>query len=499
MVQGLTWTPGFGEGTELNDKFAGAGMVDTIAGLVKAANTQDEGAIAAYSVGLAFDVVGAVLNPLGAVIGAGVGWLIDHIAFLREPLDLLMGDNIAIRQETEKLKEDAQKYEGIASSHLDALKKLDGWNGEAADRFRASMAQVAKEIEAIGSAVNASAKLMGTMGACVTAVRALVRDIIAMVIGNLIGGALIAAGLAPFTFGASIVAFVGVAVATAVEALARILRHITSLKSVLSSSAKSTDDLGTALVKMSDEAARFGRGGGSSGVTTPPPVRGPAGDTPTPSGGAGAGGAKPPAGDAPPVQKPPAVDGGGSAAGGAKPPAGDAPPTPKPPEAGGGSGSGAGGGRTDTPETPPVSTAPKPDEAAPKPPAGDAGAPKPPGSETPAVPKPDEAAPKPPFSWTEVKSHVDDLGKYSKEHLEKILTTKFDKTPDEAADISRWIKNFEELAAPGGQFKTAGGAFASGTSLHLVHELWKELAADQHSQNGDSGFLSDLKEYNAEH
>ncbi|WP_154697617.1 hypothetical protein [Lentzea guizhouensis] len=367
MVQGLTWTPGFGEGTEFNDKFSGAGMLDTIMGLKKAVDDNDKAAIAAYSVGLAFDVVGAALNPLGAVIGAGVGWLIDHIAFLREPLDLLVGDNIAIRQETEKVKEDAKQYEGIATAHLDALKKLDGWIGQTADNFRASMAQVAKEMEAIGSSIHSSAKLMATMGACVTAVRSLVRDIIAMVIGNLIGGALIAAGLAPITFGASIVAFVGVAVATAVQAVSRIMNHVTKLKSVMSSSAKSADDLGEALVKLSDDAGRFGKGGGSADVPAPPPVKGPTTDAPTPTGGSGSG-PKPPSGDAPPVQKPPEVNGGGGGAGGGKPPAGDTPPVQKPPEVDtppatkppetGGGNTGTAGAKP--PEVPPVKDVPAP-------------------------------------------------------------------------------------------------------------------------------------------
>ncbi|WP_167980592.1 hypothetical protein, partial [Lentzea indica] len=128
--------------------------------------------------------------------------------------------------------------------------------------------------------------------------------------------------------------------------------------------------------------------------------------------------------------------------------------------------------------------------------------------QAPAGVKPDDAAPKPPgtgagqkppFSWAEVKNHVDDLSKYSKEHLDNVLTTKFGKTPEEAAKISQWIKNFEELAAPGGHFTVAGKAFASGSALHLVHELWKELAADQHSQKEDAGFLGDLKDYNAKH
>ncbi|WP_229904923.1 hypothetical protein [Lentzea cavernae] len=562
-MQGLTLTPGFGEGTEFTDGFSGAGMVDTVAGLVKAAQDQDSASIAAFSVGLAFDVVGAALNPLGAVLGAGVGWLIDHIFFLREPLDLLIGDNIAIRQETEKLKEDAAGYEGLASGHLDALRKLDGWTGEAAERFRATMSHVAKELEAIGSAVNASAKLMGTMGAVVTAVRSLVRDIIAMVIGNLIGGALVAMGLAPITLGASVVAFVGTAVATALEALARIMGHIAKLKSLLTSSSKAADDLGTALTNMSDDAARFTRGGGSSSVSTPPPLRG-NGDTPSINGGGGAGGPRPPAADVPPVQRPPEVP-GGSGAGAPRPPAGDVPTTQRPPEVP------ATGGKGDTPEPPPVQrppadgtntatvtppavkppdspTVPKPQEVpSSPPPGGGAGGATPPGTggaprpstpppgapNTPATPKPDDAAPKPstgdpnapkppvgesaapkppgsdtpgpggaggtkPLSWGEAKNHIEDLGKYGKQHLESVLTTKFGKTPEEAADISRWIKNFEELAAPGGHLTVAGRAFATGSMLHLVHELWKELGADRHGQQENSGFLGDLREYNSQ-
>jgi prepilin signal peptidase PulO-like enzyme (type II secretory pathway) len=456
MVQGLTWTPGLaGPEVEWTDRFSGAGMIDTVAGLVNAAEDENKAAIAAYSVGLAFDVVGAALNPLGAVLGAGVGWLIDHIAFLREPLDLLVGDNIAIRQETEKVKDDAEKYEGIATTHLDALKKLDGWMGETAERFRASMAHVAKEIEAIGSAINGSAKLMATMGAVVTAVRSLVRDIVAMVIGNLIGGALIAAGLAPLTFGASIVTFIGVAVATALEALARIMRHVTKLKAILTGASKAADDLGAALVKLSDDAARFTKGGSSAYVPPPKPVKVPSGDAPAPSGG------------------------GGTSASSAKPP--ELPPIdtnvgklpediPLPPSPGGGS---------PKPDAPSGSGTPKPDDTAPKP-AGSGG-----GS-------------KPPFSWAEVQKQMENLSKQSTEHLENVLTTKLGRTPEEAKAITQWIKNFEEVAAPGGHITIGGKEFATGSALHLVHELWKELSADVHEQEKNEGYLGELKNHNAQ-
>ncbi|MFI6095732.1 hypothetical protein ACIA8G_09275 [Lentzea sp. NPDC051213] len=593
MVRGLDLTPGFGEGTEWTDGFSGAGMVDTVAGLTKAVHDKNNGAIAAFSVGLGFDVVGAALNPLGAVIGAGVGWLIDHIFFLREPLDLLMGDNIAIRQETAKIAEEAKKYDEFATIHVAALKKLDGWAGEAADKFRQMMLQVGKELEALGGALEAAGKIMGTMGACVTATRSLVRDIIAMVIGNLIGGALTAAGLAPFTFGASIVAFIGVAVATATQAVGRIMSHITKLKGFLTGAAKSTDDLGEALAKMGGTASAFGKGGVPTNVPTPPAVRSPGPGTtstsgvqppplntnvpkppqdvplppsptggprpqdvplpPSPTGGprpqdvpSPTAGPKPPPGPGttstsgvqpPPINtnvpKPPQdVPLPPSPTGGPRPQDVPLPPSPtagpKPPP-------GPGTTSTSGVQPPPINTnvpkppqnvplppsptgGPKPQDvplppsptAGPKPPPAGTGpaAPKPPdpnappaggpGQNPPATNVPPAAGPgqKPPFSWAEVKNHADDLAKYSKEHLDSVLVTKFGKTPEEAAETSKWIKNFEELAAPGGQFRWKDAAFQTGTGMHLLHELWKELEGDGPARTAQ-GYMGDLKEYNA--
>ncbi len=612
-IPGLTLTPGFGEGTDKWDGFSGAGMVDTVAGLVKSIQEGNKAAIAAYGVGLAFDVVGAVLNPLGALLGAGVGWLIDHLYFLREPLDLLMGDNIAVRGETEKISGDAEKYAGIATAHLDALKKLETWTGATADAFKKSMAQVGDELEAIGMAMKGSAEIMATMGACVTAFRSLVRDIIAMVIGNLIGGAIVAAGLAPFTFGASIVAFVGVAVATALEALGRIIRHITNLKSLLTANKTASDQLGTALTKISDDAARLNRGGGSTTPSGAPPVKPPdskppdvPGATPPPKPGdtvpAGAppvskppevpGSTAPPKpadtvpAGAPPVSKPPEVPGStappkpaDTVPAGAPPvskppevpgstappkpadtvPAG-APPVSKPPEVPGSTappkpadtvpagappaskppeipGSTAPPKPADTvpagappaskpPEIPGSTTPPKPADtttpsSAPpvsKPPevpgSGGSGAPKPPD---PAAPKPPDptptpapgaTTPKPKLTMQDVKDFgnkilqgrkdgMEKFGEFGKGKLEaKLMGPPHNKTPEEAADISRWIKNFEELAAPGGSVKVGGHVFVVGSLLHLAHELWKEMASDVAAKAENSEYMQDLKDHN---
>jgi len=561
-IPGLTLTPGFGKGTEWVDGFSGAGMVDTVAGLVKAVQDGNKAAMAAYGVGLGFDVVGAVLNPLGALLGAGVGWLIDHLYFLREPLDLLMGDNIAVRQETEKIKSDAEKYQAIATTHVEALKKLDPWTGQTAEAFKASMKKVADELESIGLAIKGSAEIMATMGACVTAFRSLVRDIIAMVIGNLIGGALVAAGLAPFTFGASIVAFVGVAVATALEALGRIIRHITNLKSLLAVNKTAGDQLGTALVKISDDAGRLNRGGGGPTVpSSAPPVKPPASKPPEVPGASTPPPKPPDTPPAPPVSKPPEVPGASTPP--PKPPeTPPAPPVSKPPEVPGAPATKPPDPPTVPSSAPPVTKPPEiPGTPPPKPPDSTVPssappvtkppeipgtpAPKPPDpptvpSSAPPVSKPPEVpgtttpssappAPKPPdptptptptppakpptaqppkWSLQDIKDiankikngrkdGMEQFGKFGKGKLEARLTgPPHNKTPQEAADIARWVKNFEEIAAPGGTVNVGGKVIATGTLLHLAHELWKEMAPDVASRKENEGFMGDLRDYN---
>ena len=499
-IPGLTLTPGFGEGTEWTDGLSGAGMADTIAGLVKASKDGNQAAMAAYGVGLAFDVVGAVLNPLGALLGAGVGWLIDHLYFLREPLDILMGDNIAVRQETAKIKDDADKYKDLATNHVEALKKLESWTGATADAFKKSMAQVSDELLAIGLGMNGLAEIMSTMGACLTAFRSLVRDIIAMLIGNLIGGALVAAGLAPITFGASIVAFVGVAVATALEAVGRCLRHITNLKSLFTANKAAAGQLTKALGKVGDDAGRFGKGGGAGKPDDIPMVNLPNSKPPDVP---GAPGGKPPDTTVPagaPVNKPPEVPGAGAPP--PKPP--DTPPAPpvnKPPEI-------PGGGTP--PPKPPDTTVPSgaPVNKPPEIPGGGTPPPKPPDPAPaggPAAKPPTTQPPK--WSMQDIKDFatkikngrkdgMEQLGKIGEGKLQSKLTgPPYNKTPQEAADITRWVKNFEELAAPGGTVNIGGRAFATGTLLHLAHELWKELAPDVASRKENEGFMGDLQDY----
>ena len=96
--------PNFGAGVVItsSNQFSGAGFLDSYTFLIKSctdiqtADAADKAALgAAIGLGVvasAVDTVKFVLNPLGSLISAGLGWLIKHVSFLREPLDMLMGE-----------------------------------------------------------------------------------------------------------------------------------------------------------------------------------------------------------------------------------------------------------------------------------------------------------------------------------------------------------------------------------------------------------------------
>src|SRR5262245_24299044 len=88
----------------------GAGIVDSYAGLVSAitSDAESEGEkvcdVALSAVGVVTDTIGFAIDPLGSVLTAGVGWLLEHISFLREPLDALLGNPDEINANIDQLK-----------------------------------------------------------------------------------------------------------------------------------------------------------------------------------------------------------------------------------------------------------------------------------------------------------------------------------------------------------------------------------------------------------
>jgi uncharacterized protein YukE len=246
---------------------SGAGIVDGYAGLVDSitSDAESEGQqvvdVALSATGAVIDTVGAAIDPFGAIVSAGVGWLLEHVSFLREPLDALLGNPDEINANTDALKSAAVEMHTIAEEHRQDLTTIASWTGEAADAYHASLSQLAEELESMGKTLDGTAAVVGISGMLVVTLRGIVFDIIAALITELIRYALIAAASAAFTFGGSIAAFVGVAGARAAATAARISGKIAKLLSGLGRQAGRLSELGRAMSRLADGLDRFATAG----------------------------------------------------------------------------------------------------------------------------------------------------------------------------------------------------------------------------------------------
>ncbi|MGW4397601.1 hypothetical protein ACWEHA_20140 [Amycolatopsis nivea] len=161
-------------------------------------------------VGAIADTAALVLDPFGKLIAAGLGWLIEHISFLKEGLDKLAGDPAAIKKMAEELHKTAQNLRNAAKDLDTTLQKtVTDWQGDGAEAFKKNIGDRRGQIDSAGQAVDVAGYVVETTMALVTVVRSLIRDLITTFLGDVIATMLIALAMAAFTFGASIVVGVG--------------------------------------------------------------------------------------------------------------------------------------------------------------------------------------------------------------------------------------------------------------------------------------------------
>ncbi|SED16037.1 hypothetical protein SAMN04489727_6677 [Amycolatopsis tolypomycina] len=249
---------------------AGAGFFEAAIGLDKAVKENDKVAIGIGSAGMALETIGLVLDPIGSLLTAGIGWLIEHITILRWPLDILMGDPIGIAAASEALTAEKKKLEQWSADHQGALDTLlKEWSGSAADQFKKDMDAVTEQLASLGGYLDQAGKNMKIAGGIVGAFRGILRDLIAMLLATIVKGALIAAALAPVTFGASIAIFIGTTIGTVATALGKIGAKLAQL-------AKKLGDLLQALTKMGKAGDDLVAAKPSTSSLTPTPTPKPA-------------------------------------------------------------------------------------------------------------------------------------------------------------------------------------------------------------------------------
>ncbi|GLY34833.1 hypothetical protein Amsp01_008570 [Amycolatopsis sp. NBRC 101858] len=221
----------------------GAGVFDSwkqVGDSIGKVQTEHGGDLAAVSVELGINVISAaldtvafVMDPLAKLIAAGLGWLIEHVSFLKWPLDQVAGNPAEVTKVANELHKIGESLRNTGTSLDDTLKAtITKWEGKGYDSFLKSINDRKGWIDANAKAADVAGYMVETTGALIGAVRSLLRDIITTILGDIISTMLIALALAIPTFGASIavgvtkcVATVSVQVAAMMAKLAKVVSY----------------------------------------------------------------------------------------------------------------------------------------------------------------------------------------------------------------------------------------------------------------------------------
>ncbi len=128
-----------------------------------------------------------VADPLGTLAASAFGWIIEHVPFLREPLDWLVGDQVAldnmigtwenIGKELESVSEDLSKATDRDSAN---------WSGDGATAYRNFAKNRADLYAGIASGANSIGTLVSVCKLILAVVRTIVRDLISECLGKLV-------------------------------------------------------------------------------------------------------------------------------------------------------------------------------------------------------------------------------------------------------------------------------------------------------------------------
>jgi hypothetical protein len=214
----------------------------------------------------ALDTLGFVADPLGSLFGAGLGWLIEHLSILREPLDALAGDPVQITSAANawhkvsvEMAAVATELRGPGAAASGPAAPPPGWEGAACEGYGAAVADRAGRIDFVGRQCDQLAVSLLKQGALVGTARSLMRDSLVDLVTSAIEWAATGALAAAVTGGMSLVAAAGGILARAAELGTRFGRWVAELLNTLA-------DAGHALSGLAGGVRDAARAAGGTGV-----------------------------------------------------------------------------------------------------------------------------------------------------------------------------------------------------------------------------------------
>jgi hypothetical protein len=171
--------------------YEGAGIAEAAMGVADGIKDGSAFSIIGNGAVVGLSALGAIMDPFQAIFAAGVGWLMEHVDCLREPLDWLAGDPKEIEGHAATWRNlQTRTYEATDFFVGQVRSTTSHWGSEAATAYREKAVRMADGAVALGEVADAMAEATLIAGSIVGVVRNTVRDLIAEVVGAAVSKAL---------------------------------------------------------------------------------------------------------------------------------------------------------------------------------------------------------------------------------------------------------------------------------------------------------------------
>ncbi|KAF0847585.1 DUF6531 domain-containing protein [Nocardia caishijiensis] len=244
-----TWSSGISLVSSVNDLSAaisGGSWIETGLGVV----------------GLAAEAAVLVVDPLGTLAGYGVGWLIEHCEPLQDALDWIAGDPAQIEAYAKTWDNVATRISEVATAQSAAVTAdLGEWTGATATAYRSAATNTTNLLTAANGAATAAASAIRMAGGIVSAVREVVRDLVAQTVGRLAvwaAEAVFTAGLATPLVAVQATAYIAKTVAMIAKLFSKLAKTMANLKPLLKQLKSAFGDIAKAFKKTPSKTSKNG-------------------------------------------------------------------------------------------------------------------------------------------------------------------------------------------------------------------------------------------------
>lgn len=261
--------------------FSGAGLLEDGYELVNAIESGDwvAGGLASFSA-LA-NTVATAIDPLGSLIAAGLGWLMDRLEPLKGWLNDLTGDAGEVAGFAATWGNIAQHLQQAGETLDSRLADVSSMSGEAIEAYLRLQADVAAHISAAGAWAGGMKTGMEAASMLVQVVHELVRDTLSQLVGSLISYA----STFVISLGTAAPWIIAQATSRVSDMTARISGSVLKLVDAVTALGKQLDELKALFQRLGD---LFSRGPGGrkapSGPQAPHSLNGTQPDGPAPGG-----------------------------------------------------------------------------------------------------------------------------------------------------------------------------------------------------------------------